>query len=351
MAKIDRFAEAALRQKIIDALKIDLIGPIEPNEVMDQDPASEYLTGMIYAKSLADDLEFGEQEVGFDFAHEDDYSTGAEEENDDVQTNGKFEKPSSIGLSFYVKKETKVVKVVASWGDYKKREELVMDEKGKEKKEVCYERIPRSATFEIDLSSFGKHKVFPVEEEPRVQVRVSKIGLKNEYMLVTVYLLNRRLGNEEKTAQIMFQARIDVYSEDGFYAESICRQITEAEEHFYSERPIFGRGRGCAASWDPFARDVITHIHTSFIPEYEIPGVSPNIEGFDKNHFWMTFMARSSNKAETIARLNMLADSYERWINQKLKSDPLMSDENFKNKINFARFFHQQDTKSFQLFL
>ena len=333
MAKIDRFAEAALRQKIIDALKIDLIGPVEPNEVMDQDPASEYLTGMIYAKSLADDLEFGEQEVGFDFAHEDDYSTGAEEENDDVQTNGKFEKPSSIGLSFYVKKETKVVKIVASWGDYKKREELVMDEKGKEKKEVCYERIPRSATFEIDLSSFGKHKVFPVEEEPRVQLRVSKIGLKNEYMLVTVYLLNRRLGNEEKTAQIMFQTRIDVYSEDGFYAESICRQITEAEEHFYSERPIFGRGRGCAASWDPFARDVITHIHTSFIPEYEIPGVSPNIEGFDKNHFWMTFMARPSNKVETIARLNMLADSYERWINEKLKSDPLMADESFKAKI------------------
>ena len=333
MAKIDRFAEAALRQKIIDALKIDLIGPVEPNEVMDQDPASEYLTGMIYAKSLADDLDFGEQEVGFDFAHEDDYSTGAEEENDDVQTNGKFEKPSSIGLSFYVKKETKVVKIVASWGDYKKREELVMDEKGKEKKEVCYERIPRSAPFEIDLSSFGKHKVFPVEEEPRVQLRVSKIGLKNEYMLVTVYLLNRRLGNEEKTAQIMFQTRIDVYSEDGFYAESICRQITEAEEHFYSERPIFGRGRGCAASWDPFARDVITHIHTSFIPEYEIPGVSPNIEGFDKNHFWMTFMARSSNKAETLARLNMLADSYERWINEKLKSDPLMADESFKTKI------------------
>ena len=126
MAKIDRFSEAALRQKIIDALKIDLIGPVEPNEVMDQDPASEYLTGMIYAKSLADDLEFGEQEVGFDFAHEDDYSTGAEEENDDVQTNGKFEKPSSIGLSFYVKKETKVVKVVASWGDYKKREEHLL---------------------------------------------------------------------------------------------------------------------------------------------------------------------------------------------------------------------------------
>ena len=99
MAKIDRFAEAALRQKIIDALKIDLIGPVEPNEVMDQDPASEYLTGMIYAKSLADDLEFGEQEVGFDFAHEDDYSTGAEEENEDVQTNGKFEKPSSIIIS------------------------------------------------------------------------------------------------------------------------------------------------------------------------------------------------------------------------------------------------------------
>ena len=333
MAKIDRFAEAALRQKIIDALKIDLIGPVEPNEVMDQDPASEYLTGMIYAKSLADDLEFGEQEVGFDFAHEDDYSTGAEEENDEIQTNEKFEKPSSIGLSFYVKKETKVVKVVASWGDYQKHEELVMDEKGKEKKEVRYERTPRSATVKIDLSSFGKHKVFPVEEEPRVQLRVCKIGLKNEYMLVTVYLLNRRLGNEEKTAQIMFQTRIDVYSEEGFYAESICRQITEAEEHFYSESPIFGRGRGCAASWDPFAREVITHIHTSFIPEYEIPGVSPNIEGFDKNHFWMMFMAKPRNKAESIARLNMLADSYEKWINEMLRADPLMSDENFKNKI------------------
>ena len=164
MAKIDRFAEAALRQKIIDALKIDLIGPVEPNEVMDQDPASEYLTGMIYAKSLADDLEFGEQEVGFDFAHEDDYSTGAEEENDDVQTNGKFEKPSSIGLSFYVKKETKIVKIVASWGDYKKREELVLDEKGKDKKRYAMSVFREALLLKSTFPPLASTRCFQLEK-------------------------------------------------------------------------------------------------------------------------------------------------------------------------------------------
>ena len=39
---------AKVREKIIEALNTDLIGPLEVEEMLDESPLSTYITGMLY---------------------------------------------------------------------------------------------------------------------------------------------------------------------------------------------------------------------------------------------------------------------------------------------------------------
>lgn len=47
MADDKSFLEAEVRQKIIEALRRDLVGPLKKDEVLDESPMFEYLTGML----------------------------------------------------------------------------------------------------------------------------------------------------------------------------------------------------------------------------------------------------------------------------------------------------------------
>ena len=74
----DRFKYSEVRQKIIEAIRTDLVGPVDANEVLEGNPRYEYIVGMLQAdeedrKSSA----AGEQEIDTDPA----YST---DDNDDI---------------------------------------------------------------------------------------------------------------------------------------------------------------------------------------------------------------------------------------------------------------------------
>ena len=100
----DRFEFAAVRQKIIDAVRTDLMGPVSETEVLDENPKHAYIIGMLISQSEAergkDDL--GEQEIDADVAYEDDedYTSGEEDDNEPISVTH-FQLPSSIGISFY----------------------------------------------------------------------------------------------------------------------------------------------------------------------------------------------------------------------------------------------------------
>ena len=76
-----------------------------------------------------------------------------------------------------------------------------------------------------------------------------------------------------------------------------------------------------------------TYVKSAFIPEYEFPGVSAALDGFNR-YFFSTFtMSAKSKKAETIGKLNTLAESYEKWINSTLLGNARMGNPDFKEKI------------------
>ena len=142
----DRFQFSGVRQKIIEMIKTDLLGPMDENEVLQQNPRFEYLVGMLAPQSC-DDGAASEQEIDGDAAFEgdSDYTAGEEDDNEPVSTN-RFKTPSSIGISFYIETSTPSVCVDVSWGDYVKSSDKIPGKEGKERSVSIYTRQPQVET-------------------------------------------------------------------------------------------------------------------------------------------------------------------------------------------------------------
>ena len=331
----DRFKYAEVRQQVIEMLKKDLLGPGDENETLNQNPRFEYVVGML-APQTGKEGPSNEQEIAEDasFEGDADYTAGEEDDNEPISTN-RFKTPSSIGISFYLENKTSTFNMDVAWGDYTKAEKT-LNKDGKEISISTYTRHPQKESLQIDLTTFGKNKEYALLCDSNVVLHISKIGLKQGYTLVTAYIINKRQNPESDIAGMMFQVNLRAYSQDQtdiFVAEHICRKILAIDEFYFAQRPILGRGRGCAATWKANNSGRATEISSTFIPEYEFPGVSAALEGFDPFYFSMRNLSVAKKKDEIITRLNVLADSYDKWIQEKLVQDSKMSNTKFRDEI------------------
>lgn len=270
-------------------------------------------------------------------AYEDgeDYTAGEDDDNEPIMTTH-FQIPSSMGISFYVENTTKTISIDVSWGDYVKSSKKYEDEDGKEHSKIIYTRIPMTETIELDLSDSNRTKEYKLVSDSNVHLHMSKIGLKGQYSLITVYIVNKRNNPENAAEGMMFQVHLKAYAKDNSYvflAEHICREILTEDEFYFEQRPILGRGRGCAAVWGEPINGKSTCVESAFIPENEFPGVSAALDGFDEYYFSTSLMASKGKKDEILDKLNTLADSYANWIEKTLKANSRMKDEDFANKI------------------
>lgn len=333
----DRFRYAEVRQRIIDAIRMDLIGPREEEEVLEEHPRYAYLAGMLEA---SDDHEScaneHEQEIDIDPDYDNGESFVADEaeEYEPISTKT-FQIPSSIGISFYIQDETGRLYLDVSWGDYVKSSEEYMGDDGKRNHRTVYRRHPMKETVVVDFSTFARTKDYHLATDAEIHVHVSRIALKGGFSLVSAYVINRRKQSDCATDAIMFQVEIKAHAEGcpAFVAEHICRKVIENDEFYFEQRPIMGRGRGCAAVWEPTVDGRTTAISSAFIPEYEFPGVSAALDGFSPHYFSTYTMAKKSEKDETIAKLKLLADSYEAWMNHTLVRNQRMRDRLFRDTI------------------
>ncbi len=335
----ERANYSAVRQKIIDMLKMDLLGPTDENEVLSENPRHAYVVGM-----LAPQTDFGgdttadnEQEVDADIAYEDDadYTAGEDDENEPI-SNSNFKIPSSIGISFYVESSTPSIAVDVTWGDYTKSSEKKLNKEGKEVSAVSYTRHSMKETVDVVFSEFDKNKEYRLTADSNVYLYISKIGLKDGYSLITAYVINKRTTPENEVESLMFQVNIKAYTKDdskAFIAEHLCRKVLAPDEFYFEQRPILGRGRGCAAVWGETENGRTNYVSSDFVPQYEFPGVSAALKGFDRFYFSMRSLSMVKRKDEIIERLNVLGDAYEKWIQEKLRNDSKMSDPEFKAKI------------------
>ena len=335
----DRFRYAEVRQMIIDAMKVDLMGPQSEDEVLDENPRHAYIIGLLAPQSEAgiDAAGENEQELEADIDHEDDnnFTAGEDDDNEPVVTTH-FKLPSSIGISFYVAAGTDSVCLDVSWGDYTKATEKRTDKNGKERDYASYMRHPMKETLTVGFADFDRSREYQLLSDSNVRVYVSRIPLKNGHSFVTAYVINRRRNPENDLEGLMFQVEIRAYSPDGaniFAAETICRKVNAVDEYYFEQRPIIGRGRGCAATWGPVVNGYAAWVKSDFIPQYEFPGVSAELKGVGGDFFSMRFLSKPSNKEGIIERLNVLADSYDHWIADTLSGDTKMLSAAFRTEV------------------
>lgn len=307
----DRAKYSEVRQKIIDAIRIDLIGPVDENEILRENPRFAYLVGMLDIQTdNKESSSAGEQEIDADMAFEDgeDFTAGEDDDNEPISTTH-FQLPSSIGISFYIKSDTESINLDVTWGDYVRSSEKYTGKDEKEHIRAIYTRQPVKETVRVNFGDFGRTKDYQLICDSNVHVHVSRIPLRGGYSLVTAYVINKRKNPEHSAEAIMFQVEIKAYAEDGasvFIAEHICREILASDEFYFEQRPIMGRGRGCAAVWETPVDGRTTCVKSAFIPEYEFPGVSAALDGFDR-YFFSTFtMSVKSKKSENLIPLRIV---------------------------------------------
>jgi len=309
------FVQKEIRQKIISALRNDLIGPRNgEDEVLDENPELSYLTGSLHIANTKSKVEFDDQE---DIALESgDSDTLGDEDNDDVYS-AKFKQQSSLGLSFYLAQNVPSFKVRLEWGDYVIDKQETEDKNGKTRNRKVFSRIKRETEITLSFDSGEKIKeLFIGETNEGVMIKASRFVLKSGYELFSVYASNHRKATDETVNGIMFQTKLSIRLDDNeaFVPEYLCRLELD-DEYLYESSPIFGRGHGCAADWSVDDNGKAIEVFSEFIPEHEIPNISPNLEGFDKGYFSMLAFSKSKNKETTIQHLTVLHQTYVNWIN------------------------------------
>lgn len=350
MADIKDFKHAIVRQKILDAVRKDLIGPTAVCEELNEIPTSSYITGLLYPADTAVtedenyfDVEFTEKNFGADGEM---MEAGiSEEEQPEDRVKGGFQKPSSAGISFYVADDVTKVNAYIKWGKYHAEQvqgevtdgTLEEDIENKKKhKHTVYVREPMQDVAEIQLNNGKRSEMITLDANSNIYIYVMKMQLDNGHKMVSVYLHNNDKpdGEEKEYEKVMFQVEMliaDDLKNPIFVPEYVCRKVELEDEYYYKGRPVYARGRGCAATWDTVVDEVnATSVRTAFIPDYEIPGVSAQIENMPEHVFSMLQMGSSKKKKEVIENLRLLTAVYGNWITEMLVNDISMQDEKFR---------------------
>jgi Helicase conserved C-terminal domain. len=385
MADIKDFKHAIVRQKILEAVRRDLIGPSSVSEELNEIPTSSYITGLLYPADTAVtedenyfDVEFTEKK--FDADGETMEAGIFEEEEPEERVKSGFQKPSSVGISFYIGDDVSKIYAYINWGKYYAEQvqgefidgTLEEDaENKKKKKHNVYVREQMQDVVEIDLNDGKRSKQIQLDTNGNIYIYVMKMQLENGYKMVSVYLHNndKSDGDEKEYEKVMFQVEMliaDDMMSPIFVPEYVCRKVELEDEYYYKGRPVYARGRGCAAMWDTVVDEVnATAVKTSFIPDYEIPSVSAQIEDMPEHVFSMLQMGSTKKKDEIIGNLRLLTSMYGSWINDVLVNDDTMQDDKFSttgqtiidkcndanHRMNAGIDLIEQNEKAYQAFV
>lgn len=325
---------AYIRKLMLDAVRKDLIGPGEEEEVISDFPSSKYITGILYPAdntATETDEDFDSEENRHS-DNDDEKEDSYEEEEEKERTTTGYQKPTSIGLSFYISKNVSEIKAKISWATYDEVPKENEQDKGHR-----YVRTPHNEEIIIPFSGTAFNSEIKLKTNENVRIVTLCRNAKNNNLMATVFLQNKDAAGsiEAEWRKSMYQVEMKLESvEDNpiFIPEFQCRENLE-DEYYYQGRPVFGRGRQCAAVWDyRNFHSAVTWIKTEFIPEYEIPAIDYVIKELPQDALSMVMMCNRKRRTETVQNLRTMVELYSKWIDATLTSSPRMKEPDFETK-------------------
>lgn len=309
-----------IRENVLDAMKLDLIGPSHNSEqkylqeALSVQPSAYYLTGFLvpHGSRIQVDIEEDEANVSPDDT-DDNSESSADEANAQIKRY-----PSSIGLSFLLRKETKEFEVVCRWGEYSPENQT--------DNTIQWKRVHFEKNVPIILTATTTAKVAVTDEiELIINQKVLNLSRDSHNLLedgtksLSVFLVNRkRIADPDRPdPSFMFQAEMEIHVKNGFCSRPNLRALESSDtddsiaDLQFSNIHEYATGHGVAAIFES-SDGLCKKITTSWMPSYEVDGVrSHDTEGLELR---MEELSNLDNYEIAKKKLYPLLEDYKQWI-------------------------------------
>jgi hypothetical protein len=327
------------RNRLVDALVRDLIGPQQPGEIeiISDPPLTRYISGILYPQS--DAVVDASQDI--DVPDDDGGEEGTAPDPPVAMANVRF--PSSMGLTFAVDSVTTGSVVVAI-------------------KTARYEKVTNDASSASPtkrprrggLGPTEPWRRIPLELEPveinvRQTIASKRVGVADGLELfyrvrpadskgivaVTVVLLNKHVAMPgARDGVSFFQPTLVVHpptEQCAPFVERPSRELKGNDEDLRAYRLLyrhavgFAVGHGCSVEWDtaPDSTSRAIEIRTSFSPRYDLSlsDSNPTVRSVSMKDL------AEGERSEALGELESIVKGYRSWIHKRIGEAKLFSGE------------------------
>lgn len=320
---------------IAEHLRIDFIGPIEDDEVLEmEEPLSRYSLGILYAQPQNNATENDNNDIAMEEMFDD------ESEESETPKNASIFKPSTMGVSF-ASFPNNEINISFSYGVYHHYYKMITDN-DKEVKRHYYSREARKFFSKVIVPDKVCNMVISDKgnSDITVYLHVRKINADNSE-LVTVSVLNKHKAENEffkSNTNALFQCELSIKSETGFlpvYRRNFHKSFEEEKnDMLYDAVNNYSYGHGCSSVHSE-NNGIINEIKSEFIPQYRMLQMMPRL--LDNNEYMNMNYWKNANRSTACKQLDSFVLQYEAWYdnlknNTKLISKyPATANDSFKN--------------------
>jgi hypothetical protein len=323
-----------VRERIVEALELDLIGPWPGHELADERlpgrsrPSNWYLTGFLVPLDTPAD-ESGDIDAEEELAEVQASAGPVEESAEEPGAAKKGFFPSSMGLSTLVAEAAKSLSVTVSWGDYTRGSYTYTTREG-EQEEITnlWQRAPRERAIDVPLGVGGGHsRVLTVAESGGLELHVLERPVHGNgddgrippgTRSVSVFLVNHRHAVQaDSDRAYAFQPVLTVRCDEPFVPRPDLRGAYAADweeemaDLHYADTPEYATGHGISADWTLIDREC-RELRTSWIPRALVEKTETvKVAGVELG---MDALGALVDGSAATAALRPLVDEYRSWI-------------------------------------
>ncbi|PZF75857.1 DNA helicase [Aestuariivirga litoralis] len=319
------------RDTLLDRMKVDLIGPEAPDELISDRPTDRYMTGILFPPRTTTQPEDDDE------ASDADDSDSVGTALDGVKAISAF-RPSSAGLSFAIQPSGSAPRLRVRVKGARYRPEVGAEEAidSPRRRAQKWRREPHSAEVALEVAELRKQAAPVISLAGIGFAGVSlhcRIVSWGEILLITLAATNDARVTEARSRSANEEAAIFQFSMD-VECESECSFVPKPDKAgpasgdddvrtsalLYRHVQQFGVGHTCSAMWDEPIDGIVHRITTSWFPEATVHVVSAegDIE-FRSTSARMPLGASwlaSESGATLLNGLGSFVDAYSRWISR-----------------------------------
>lgn len=312
--------------EIRDFLSLDLIGPIYDDEVLvDDEPLKSYAIGILWPQRQLENVKTLYKQTVPSSLDDDENLEDSNESVDDTVGNSASSsnlngyRPSVMGLSFTLPKESDSIKITFSYAKYS--HDII--EQGKYSIDR-FTREPNSIELDVPIPDKFTDIVCLDDEELKIRITlhsgqdrcINKTNSTGE-KLITISVTNTAYSGSMKILQnknALFQSELKIHSDCGFLPVYMSNHSAHASDDLvndmlYKDVHNYAYGHGCATHYNGENNT----ISSDFLPCEKVYRMTPNTI---KNNeiLKLDYWNRTVDKATSLRELSAFVTEYQDWL-------------------------------------